>query len=147
MPTSAPRRRRDATARCVAARRRQDGSVSAELVIGTPLLMLLVLVVVQFALWQHAQHIAEAAAQRGAQAARLAGGTDTEGAAVAQSATAQLGANLIVGPQVTVSRASDTVHVEVSGTAETVVPFLSLPVRAVADGPVERFTTPGGGTP
>ena len=109
--------------------------------------MLLVLVVVQVALWQHAEHIAEAAAQRGAQTARLEGGTDSEGAAAAQSATAQLGANLILGPRVSVSRAAGTVHVEVSGSAEAAVPFLSLPVQATADGPVERFTPPGGGSP
>ena len=147
MVASSPHGRRRATARWREPDRQQDGSVSAELVIVTPLLMLLVLVVVQFALWQHAQHIAEAAAQRGAQTARLEAGTDTEGAAVAQSATSQLGANLIVGPRVTVSRSAGTVHVVVSGTAEAVVPFLSLPVRAMADGPVERFTTPGAGTP
>src|SRR5450755_2728979 len=78
--------------------RTDGGAVSAELVIVTPLLMLLFLLVVQFALWQHAVHIAEAAAQRGAQGARLQGGTDAQGYADAQSATSQLGANLLVNP-------------------------------------------------
>jgi Flp pilus assembly protein TadG len=121
--------------------------VSAELVIVTPLLMLLVLLVVQFALWQHAQHIAEAAAQRGAQTARVQGGTDAQGQTIAETATSQLGANLLVNPSVSVSRAGGVVRVEISGTAEAVVPFLSLPVRAVVNGPVERFTAPGGGGP
>jgi Flp pilus assembly protein TadG len=121
--------------------------VSAELVIVTPLLMLLFLLVVQFALWQHAVHIAEAAAQRGAQSARLQGGTNAQGYADAQSATSQLGANLLVNPMVTVTRAGDVVRVEVSGTAEPVVPFLSLPVTAVVNGPVERFTVPGAAAP
>jgi Flp pilus assembly protein TadG len=129
------------------ARRQQSGAVSAELVIVTPLLMLLVLLVVQFALWQHAQHIAEAAAQRGVQTARLEGGTDAQGYAAAETATSQLGANLLVDPTVTVSRGGGVVHVEISGTAEPVVPFLSLPVHAVVNGPVERFTPPGGGGP
>ena len=109
--------------------RRQGGAVVAELVIVTPLLMLLVLLVVQFALWQHAQHIAEAAAQRGSEVARLEGGSDDQGYAVAQSATAQLGANLLLHPSVSVTRAANLVRVEVSGTAEAVLPFLALPVR------------------
>jgi Flp pilus assembly protein TadG len=127
--------------------RDEGGSVSAELVVVTPLLMLLFLLVVQFALWQHAGHIAEAAAQRGAQSARLQGGTDAQGYADAQSATSQLGANLLVNPTVTVTRAGDVVRVEVTGTAEAVVPFLSLPVTAVVNGPVERFTVPGAVAP
>jgi Flp pilus assembly protein TadG len=127
--------------------RDEAGAVSAELVVVTPLLMLLFLLVVQFALWQHAEHIAEAAAQRGAQSARLQGGTDAQGYADAQSATSQLGANLLVNPTVTVTRAGDVVRVEVSGTAEQVVPFLSLPVTAVVNGPVERFTAPGAVAP
>ena len=121
--------------------------MSAELVVVTPLLMLLFLLVVQFALWQHAAHIAEAAAQRGAQSARVQGGTDAQGYADAQSATSQLGANLLINPTVTVTRAGDVVRVQVSGTAEQVVPFLSLPVTAVVNGPVERFTAPGAAGP
>jgi Flp pilus assembly protein TadG len=127
--------------------RSDGGAVSAELVIVTPLLMLLFLLVVQFALWQHAVHIAEAAAQRGAQSARLQGGTDAQGYADAQSATSQLGANLLVNPTVTVTHAAGVVRVQVSGTAEPVVPFLSLPVTAVVNGPVERFTVPGAAAP
>src|ERR1700680_272620 len=123
------------------------GAVSAELVVVTPLLMLLFLLVVQFALWQHAAHIAEAAAQRGAQSARVQGGTNAQGYADAQSATSQLGANLLINPTVTVTRAGDVVRIEVSGTAEQVVPFLSLPVTAVVNGPVERFTVPGAAVP
>ena len=130
--------------RCRARSGHEDGAVSAELVVATPLLMLLFLLVVQFALWQHAQHIAEAAARRGAQSARLYGGSDAQGYADARSATSQLGANLLVDPRVTVTRAAGVVSVVVSGTAEPVVPFLSLPVSAAANGRVERFTTPGG---
>jgi Flp pilus assembly protein TadG len=125
----------------------QRGSVSAELVIVTPVLLLLVMFVVQFALWQHAQHIAEAAAQRGAQTARVAGGSNTQGQQAAQTAVAQLGGSLLTDPSVTVSRSRGVVTVEVAGTAESVVPFLSLPVHAVVQGPVERFVPPGSAPP
>ena len=127
--------------------RGQRGSVSTELVIATPVLLLLVMLVVQFALWEHAQHIAEAAAQRGAETARVAHGTDAQGRAVLQTAITQLGGSLLVDPTVSISRSGDVVTVDVTGSAEAVLPFLSLPVRAVAVGPVERFVPPTGGTP
>lgn len=127
--------------------RGQRGSVSTELVIATPVLLLLVMLVVQFALWEHAQHIAEAAAQRGAETARVERGSDAAGRAMAQTAVAQLGGSLLVDPVVSVSRSGDVVTVDVTGSAAAVVPFLSLPVRAVAVGPVERFVPPTGGTP
>jgi Flp pilus assembly protein TadG len=118
---------------------RQRGSVSTELVIVTPVVLLLVMLVVQFALWQHAQHIAETAAQRGAETARVEAGTDSQGSAVAHTAIAQLGAALLVDPSVSVSRNGGIVTVNVSGSAQGLVPFLSLPVHATAAGPVERF--------
>jgi Flp pilus assembly protein TadG len=119
--------------------RRQRGSVSTELVIVTPVVLLLVMLVIEFALWQHAQHIAETAAQSGAETARVESGTDSQGRAMAQTAIAQLGASLLVDPAVTISRRGGIVTVNVSGTAPGLVPFLSLPVHATAAGPVERF--------
>jgi Flp pilus assembly protein TadG len=127
--------------------RRQGGSVSTELVVATPLLLLLVMVVVQFALWEHAQHIAEAAAQRGAEMARVERGTDAQGRTTAQTAIAQLGSSLLVNPLVSVARTGDVVTVSVSASAEAVVPFLSLPVHATAAGPVERFVAPAAAGP
>ena len=117
--------------------------MSTELVVVTPVLLLLVMAVVQFALWQHAQHIAEAAAQRGAETARVDGGTNAQGQDVAQSAIQQIGGGLLVSPAVSVSRAGGVVTVQVSGTAESVMPFLSLGVSATAQGPVERFVPQG----
>ena len=118
--------------------------MSTELVVVTPVLLLLVMAVVQFALWQHAEHIAEAAAQRGAETARVEGGTNTRGQEVAQSAIQQIGGGLLLSPSVGVSRAGGVITVKVSGTAQRVVPFLSLGVSATAQGPVERFVPQGG---
>jgi Flp pilus assembly protein TadG len=88
----------------IAARRDQRGSVSTELVVVTPVLLLLVMLVVQFALWQHAQHIAQAAAQRGAETARVEGGSDAEGRVMTQAALAQLGGDLLSQPAVTIAQ-------------------------------------------
>ena len=124
---------------------REDGTASAELVIITPVLLMLVMAVVQFALWQHAEHVAEAAAQRGAETARVEGGTDAQGRDVARSAIQQIGGGLLVSPAVSIARTAGVVTVQVSGTAQPVVPFLSLGVSATAQGPVERFVPQGGG--
>src|SRR6266511_4380972 len=103
----------------------QAGSATAELVIATPALLLMVMLVVQFALWQHGQHVATAAA----------------GAARARQFLAQLGPHLVVAPTVTARRDAATARVEVLGTAEPLVPWLRLPIHAVAQGPLEQFNS------
>lgn len=123
----------------VARRHSQLGAATAETVIAMPLLLLLVLLVVQFALWQHAVHIADAAAQEGARAARLEGGTAATGAARARDFLAQLSPTILVHPQVVARRDADTARVEIHGEALMVVPGLHLPVRAVSQGPTEVF--------
>lgn len=117
----------------------QSGAVASQLVILTPVLMLLILTVFQFGVWQHAEHVAETAAQEGMAAARLEGGSQTAGADRARSVVATLGGSIVVNPQVTASRTAGEARVEVNGTAEPVVPFLQLPVHSVAQAPVERF--------
>jgi len=126
----------------------QVGAVTAELVVATPLLLVLVLLVVQFALWQHGLHVATAAAEEGERAARLEGGTAAAGAARARQFLATLGPNVVVAPKITAQRGQTTARVEIHATAERLVPWLSLPIHAVAEGPLEQFTpAPGVGGP
>lgn len=126
-------------------RRRDDsGAVAAELVVATPLLLLLILAVVQFALWQHASHVADAIAQQGLAAARVQGGSPAAGQAEANLVYGQLGRGLLVDPTITASDTATTAQVVVTGHTTSVVPFLRLPVRAVAAGPRERFVPAGG---
>jgi Flp pilus assembly protein TadG len=120
----------------------QAGGVVAELVVATPLLLLLVLLVVQFALWQHGAHVATAAAQEGARVARLEGGSAAAGRAEASDFLASLAPSLVRDPQVTARRDQFSARVEVAGTAEPVVPWLRLPIRAAVEAPVERFRPP-----
>ena len=115
----------------------ESGAVAAELVIATPLLLLLILGVIQFALWEHATNLAEAAAQQGLSVARLQGETAQAGTAETDSVLAQLAGGVLVGPQVTATRTGATTTVVVSGHAESVVGIFSLPVRATAAGPTE----------
>lgn len=119
------------------------GSVSVELVIVTPLVLFLLLAIVQFALWSHATHIAQAATAQGLAAARVRHGTAAGGSAAAQRVLDQLGHGPLTDPRIDTTRRADVAWVRVNGHAVAVIPFLHLPVHAEATGPVERFVPSG----
>ena len=141
----ARRRPRPADRRAGRARRRRpggdQGAGAAEIVIAVPLLMLLILLVIQFAIWEHAEAIAHATAEEALAAARVQGGTAASGQQRAAQVISQIGSSVLVGPQVSVSMTPADVTVEVTGTAEQVlpVPGLSFPVTVTVTGPVEQF--------
>jgi Flp pilus assembly protein TadG len=115
----------------------EHGAVAAELVIATPLLLLLVMGVIQFALWQHAEHIASAVAQQGVSVGRLQGQPATAGKNEAQSVLDQLGSTVLVDSNISATRTAATTTVTVTGHAESILGIFSLPVKAVAVGPSE----------
>ncbi|HEY3709387.1 MAG TPA: TadE/TadG family type IV pilus assembly protein, partial [Amycolatopsis sp.] len=55
--------------------RGDQGEVTVELVIATPLLLLALLAIIQFAVWSHATHVAQAAASQALATARTQDGT------------------------------------------------------------------------
>ena len=59
--------------------RDERGDETVEAVLAVPVLMFLIMTVIQFGLWYHASHTAEAAAQEGVRAARVEGGTEVDG--------------------------------------------------------------------
>jgi hypothetical protein len=105
----------------------------------TPLLLLMLLAIVQFALWSHATHIAQAAASQGLAAARVHGGTAAAGSVGAQRVLDQLARGPLTGGSVSADRSDTSASIRISSTAGSVLPFVRLPVRAEASGPVERF--------
>lgn len=114
--------------------------------IAAPLLLLLLLTIVQFALWSHATHIAQAAASQRLATARTQDGTAAAGTASAQHLLDQLAAGPLTATSITCTRNTEIASLRISGTASPVIPFLNLPVHAEATGPVERFTPdPSGG--
>lgn len=121
---------------------RDRGAASAELVIATPLLLLLLLAIVQFALAVHAHHIAQAAASRALATARAEKATARDGQTDGQALLDAVGSAALTEPRVTVNRNATVASVEVSGGVVPVVPFLALHVTAHAAGPVERLTQP-----
>ena len=124
--------------------RPERGLATVEFVVVFPLLFLCILAVVQFGMWAHAAHVATAAAQEGARAARAEDGSAAAGQARALALVSAAGSAVLVGPQAAASRGADEVRVEVTGHAASVLPGVSLPVRAVAAGPVERYRPEGG---
>jgi Flp pilus assembly protein TadG len=123
--------------------RDERGAVSAELVIATPLLLLLIMGVIQFALWEHADHLAAAVAQQGVAVGRLQGESAQAGKQQAQAVLDQLGSSVLAGAKVVATRTDLATTVTVTGHAESIVGLFTLPVRATAAGPTETYTTGG----
>jgi Flp pilus assembly protein TadG len=118
------------------------GEAVTETVILVPVLLLLIMLVIQFGLWYHAEHVVQAAAQEGARAARAQGATADDGRARAEAFVAAAGGQTVRSTAVTADRSPDTVTVRVTGEASMVVPGLHLGVSASATSPVEEFRAP-----
>ena len=115
----------------------EDGLTSTELAVIMPVLIALVLVPFQVALWWHADQIADAAAREAVDAAQVATATEEDGIRAAEWFLDAAGN--ITEPQVTVTRTTETVTVEVTGRAPRLVPGFDWEVTARAAGPIERF--------
>jgi Flp pilus assembly protein TadG len=139
---STPRaaRLRRVGARLVAPVRDERGAATAQIVIATPVLLFMLLVIVQFAIWSQATHVAQAAASQALEATRVAGGTSETGQTEAQNVLDQLDTGPLAGSTIHVTRTATTATVSITGTAESIVPFLHLPVHAEASGDTEQFT-------
>lgn len=107
----------------------------------TPILLLVILLVVQFAMVYHARHVALAAARAGARVARGEATGNWQAAATsrAESYAQQIGPGILVGVNATASGGADERFVDVDGQAITVIPFFSLHVHQRAGGPTECF--------
>lgn len=128
------------------------GGVTAELALATPLLLFLLLLVVQFGVWLHATHIAQAGADQGLAAARAEGGSTATGRTQVDTVLGQLAGGVLTSPTVDVTTVTGPgrqpqIHVEVSGSAGSVIPLLHLPVHVAAQGPREAWTTLEGTVP
>lgn len=117
----------------------ERGEVTVELVIATPLLLLALLAIIQFALWSHATHVAQAAASQALATARTQNGTSSAGHAAGRRLLDDLAAGPLRNARLTVSRDATTVSVTIRGDAAEVLPSVHLPVRAEAAGQIERF--------
>jgi len=104
------------------------------------MLLFLILLIIQFGLWSHATHIAQAAASGGLAAARVYDGTAADGTSAAKDVLAKLGDGPLRRTRVAATRTANTAAVRVDGSTSTVIPFIEISVHATASGPVERVT-------
>jgi hypothetical protein len=118
-------------------RQPNDDRGSAELAVAAPALLLLVMLVVQAALWMHGEHVAADLARRTAEQSRTVEG----GAASA----APPSGSVLRDVSVDVDRGAEEVRVTVTGSVASLVPGTSWSVEHVSVAPVERFV-PGSET-
>jgi hypothetical protein len=109
----------------------------------TPLLVLLVVGTVQFGVWLHATHTAQAIAAQALQDTRVSQGSVAAGREQAEALMTAAGRRVILHPSVEVVRDAQRARVAIHGQAQQVLPFLSAPVTVSVSGPVERLTTAG----
>ncbi|WP_017568035.1 TadE family protein [Nocardiopsis sp. RV163] len=101
------------------------------MVVAAPLMLLLVLFVIQTALWMHGDHVVADIARRTAEQSRTAGG----GTSVAEGG----GSSFLSGLDVSVNRSAEEVRVVVDAEVPSIIPGLSWPVGHEVTAPVERF--------
>ena len=122
--------------------RNERGTATLELAIVAPALMLLVLGIVQFGLWYHAEHVTRTAAVEAARLAAAEDGTQSEARSRATDVlTAGLG-GAAEAPSIDVDISSDTVRATVTARLRGLLPipgFSSFVLRGDATAYRERF--------
>jgi Flp pilus assembly protein TadG len=117
--------------------RSEDGSTTLEVAVVFPAVLVLVLLVIQAALYWHARDTALSAAQQGLSVAKVSG--LAVGQSRAEYVAAQLGG-------ITAAHASAAggaeITVVVSGGTPSLVPGLTMKVSESAAGPSEAFSAP-----
>jgi Flp pilus assembly protein TadG len=134
-------------------RNRARGQSTVEVAAAFPLLILIGMAMLQFAIYYHAHNVVVAAVQEGAHVAASLGGTpeagkDRANALIKAGLGPSLRKNLEVDLPETVraDQADEAVRMEVRGSMDSFIPWLGgpakLPLGAVAEMSTERFRAP-----
>lgn len=110
-----------------------------EMVLVVPVLLTILLLIVQFGLYWHATHVAQAAAQEGVRTARMLDGTAAAGETRTRGFLAHAAPKLLHDVTVTSHRDLTDSAIRVHSTVEAVIPGLSLTVDVEATSPTEQF--------
>ena len=120
--------------------RGQVGSVTLELTVIFPAVLLLIFGIVQAAVWYHGRTLAMLAAQDGLRVVQALDGSAAAGRAQATAALADNGATgFLTDPRVTATRTPTSGTVTVTARSVALLPGVALPVSQRATGPVERL--------
>lgn len=118
--------------------RDERGALSIEFLLVISALMVVFLVMLQYAVKAHAHRVAEAAAEEALAAAAAYDGSASSGERAANHYLADLGSDL-GHPRVIVTRSPSTATATVTGDVQPFVPFLTVHVSVRLEGPVEKF--------
>ncbi|WP_430786869.1 TadE/TadG family type IV pilus assembly protein [Actinoplanes sp. G11-F43] len=121
--------------------RHDDGGAALEYVIVVPVVLAVMFLAIQVAMYSYARSIALTAAQEGLTAARAYDGSAGAGSERARSFIDRAAGDSLTGTRVSVSRAGEQATVTVTGRSLSLVPGISgFNVSQSAVGPVERWT-------
>lgn len=121
----------------VASDDQESGETTTQVVLAVPIVLSLVLLAVQGAVYMHTAHVASASAARGAAAGAAMNGGVIAALDAAVRSVAELSAQLVKEPNATIS--DDKVTVTVSLRVPQVSPFFHLSVSRTVIEPRERF--------
>ncbi|MHB8449099.1 MAG: TadE/TadG family type IV pilus assembly protein [Mycobacteriales bacterium] len=122
--------------------RHERGSFTLELAVLFPVFLLLVLLIVQAALYFFARSVALSAAEQGAATARLQGHHAADGVRAATAFVTDQGGGVLTGLAVSATGSTPTeVSIVVTGHPLAIVPGLGFTIRQVASAPRETYTT------
>ena len=126
--------------------RRDDGALVLTYVIIVPVFMLVIMVIIQGALWYLAREAALAAARQGVDAARLPGAAPGAGTQAALTFARNDASGYLLGPSAASSAsagtATSTIQITVTGHVPTFVPGLVINISQAVQAPVEKFVAP-----
>ena len=117
--------------------RDERGALSTEFLLVMSALMLVFLLMLQYAMQAHAHRVAQAAAEEALAAASAYDGSAASGEDAGNHYLGDLGS--LSGTHVTVSRTGDTAAVTVTGDGQQVLPFVPVHVSVHLEGPIEHF--------
>ncbi|MGW7068799.1 TadE family protein [Streptomyces sp. NPDC054855] len=109
-----------------------------------PFVLLVAIAVIQASMWYFAREIALTAAREGLSAARSYKAGPGDGAQRAREVLSRTAGDSLMGSSVSAGSTDERVNVQVSGTAQSMLPGVpGLRITQSASGPVERWTIPG----
>lgn len=115
----------------------ESGETTTQVVLAVPIVLSLILMAVQGAIYMHTAHVASASAARGATAGAAVNGGVIAALDGAVRSAAELSAEFVEEPRATIS--NDKVVVTVNLRVPQVAPFFHLSVSRTVVEPRERF--------
>lgn len=123
-----------------APRQGERGSITLQIAILFPVMLLIIMAAFQAGLYWYTQSAALAAAQEGVRVTAAQDGTVTAGIDRANAFLQRTSGSLVERPQISGSRTSTTSTITVRGPVLTLIPNLPLTVVATATLPSEEYS-------